>query len=225
MLFVVVSLHANSSELDVRWTGYKNQVLQHQSKIDGWCNQQKATGMMDLIYEVKPELCVEVGVFGGSSIYPTASALKFLGQGIVCAIDPWRHEDCLEGYDANDVNYQWWSKVDLEAIYQGFLRVLNRFHLQPYCHVMRMTGLEALNTFADGSIDILHIDGNHTKDSALSDAEMYLPKVKQGGYIWFDDVNWASTAQACQFLKQHCVKIEALSTDEYYLFHNVSPNN
>ena len=222
-LLLTTSLYPASPESDASWISYKRNVLQYQSQIEGWCNQGKATRMMDLIYEVKPELCVEVGVFGGSSIYPTASALKFLGQGVVCAIDPWMHSNCLEGYDVNDPNYQWWSKLNLESIYQGFLTVLSRFQLQPYCHVMRMTGLQALDEFADGSIDILHIDGNHTKDSALSDAEMYLPKVKKGGYIWFDDVNWASTANACQFLEENCVKDENRSTNEYYLFHNISP--
>jgi len=36
-------------------------------------------------------------------------------------------------------------------------------------------------------IDILHIDGNH-QDAALLDVELYFPKVKSGGYIWFDDI-------------------------------------
>ena len=217
-LLLTTSVYSASPESDATWVNYKKNVLQYQSQIEGWCNQGKATRMMDLIYEVQPKLCVEVGVFGGSSIYPTASALKFLGQGVVCAIDPWMHSNCLDGYDVNDPNYIWWSKVNLEGIYQGFLGVLSRFQLEPYCHVMRMTGVQALEEFSDESIDILHIDGNHTKDSALSDAEMYLPKVKKGGYIWFDDVNWASTTKACQYLKEHCVKDENRSTDEYFLF-------
>ncbi|VHO04980.1 class I SAM-dependent methyltransferase [Candidatus Rhabdochlamydia sp. T3358] len=199
------------------WEQYKKNVLFHQNTIPGWCCQEKAEHMMDLIYEVQPEICVEIGVFGGSSIYPTASALKFLKQGTIHAIDSWSSPDCVEGYASDDSNYQWWNKVDLEQVYLDFVNMLDHFRLSPYCAVMRMTGLKALDQFADESIDILHIDGNHTEDVALSDAQMYLPKVKKGGYIWFDDVNWLTTHRALEFLELHCTKDEMRSTNEYFL--------
>lgn len=200
------------------WEQYKDQVLLYQDNIPGWCCQGKAERMMDLVYEVKPEICVEIGVFGGSSIYPTASALKFLNQGTIYAIDSWSKLDCLEGYASDDTNYLWWNSINLENIYLDFMNMLDRFELSPYCMVMRTTGLKALDQFADESIDILHIDGNHTEDVALTDAQIYLPKVKKGGYIWFDDVNWLTTHKALEFLSLHCVKDEMYSTDEYYLF-------
>lgn len=208
------SAHANGME----WQLYQNQVLVHQKNIEGWCSREKATNMMDLIYEVEPDLCVEVGVFGGSSIYPTASALKFLNKGQVYAIDPWENMFCLEGYEADNPNYQWWSQIDLNKIYLGFLNLLHHFELTPYCTVLRMTGLEALEQFSDESIDILHIDGNHTEQSALSDVEHYFPKVKKGGYIWLDDTNWPTVDRAKEFLLATCTKIEQRSTKEYFLF-------
>ncbi len=203
---------------DVSWQSYQRKVLSHQTSVQGWCTEEKARRMMDLICEVKPQVCVEIGVFGGSSIYPTASALKFLKEGKVYAIDPWMNAYCLDGYAPDDANYQWWNSIDLDGIYRGFLGMLNRFQLKPYCMVMRMSALEALDYFADESIDILHIDGNHTEDVALSDAQMYFPKVKKGGYIWFDDANWSTTLPAKEFLILNCVKDETRSTDEYVLF-------
>jgi predicted O-methyltransferase YrrM len=200
------------------WLLYQNEVLSHQSSLQGWCTPEKARRMMDLIYEIKPEVCIEIGVFGGSSIYPTASALKFINRGRVYAIDPWMNSYCLDGYTDDNPNYQWWSRIDLNHIYHEFVNMLNYFQLTPYCTIMRMTGLLALDHFADESIDILHIDGNHTPDIALSDAEMYLPKVKKGGYIWLDDVNWPTTLLAREFLLATCMKDESRSTDEYFLF-------
>lgn len=190
----------------------------HQANICGWCTKEKGAQMMDLILEIQPDVCVEVGVFGGASVYPTASTLKFLKKGKIFAIDPWSNPECLEGYGPEDSNYQWWSTVDLENVYQGFMKMLSRFKLHSYCSVMRMTAKEALQYFDDESIDILHIDGNHTEDSSLSDAKMYLPKVKKGGYIWFDDANWNSTRQAWKFLTIFCEKDEMRSTSEYFLF-------
>lgn len=199
------------------WKTFQNGVLSYQSNIPGWCCPEKAIAMMDLIHEVRPEVCVEIGVFGGSSIYPTASALKFLNQGIVYAIDPWQTSSCIEGYTPENPNYQWWSHLDLEQIYLDFLKMLRRFQIHPYCEVLRMKSDEALSFFADESIDILHIDGNHTEEIALTDAQMYLPKVKKGGYIWFDDVNWPTTRFALAFLAPYCTKDEKRSTAHYVL--------
>jgi predicted O-methyltransferase YrrM len=200
------------------WLSYQNQVLSHQTKLEGWCTPEKARRMMDLIYEVKPEVCVEIGVFGGASIYPTASALKFLNHGQVYAIDPWMNSYCLDGYTQDNPNYQWWSRVDLDYIYLAFVNMLDYFQLSSYCTIMRMTGLIALDRFADESIDILHIDGNHTENIALGDVQMYLPKVKKGGYIWLDDANWPTTRLAQEFLLANCTRDESRSTDEYLLF-------
>jgi predicted O-methyltransferase YrrM len=186
------------------WSRFKQETLSHQFETGDWCSLEKAEKMMDLIYEVQPTTCVEIGVFSGSSIYPTAKALKYLKKGTVYAIDPWSREECLKGYDSNDPNYIWWNSIDLENIFHRFLSMLRKHRLESYCTPMRTTSEEALSHFADGSIDILHIDGNHTSDIALSDAEMWFPKVKSGGYIWFDDVNWTTTAKAVSYLKDHC---------------------
>ena len=184
------------------WQTFRERALVHQHEAEGWCCHEKAEKMMDLIYKVHPAVCVEIGVFGGSSIYPTAKALQYLDEGKVYAIDPWEKEECQEGYSPNDPNYIWWSSVDLGKIYKGFLSLLKRHRLENFCQPMKMNSQEALSFFADESIDILHIDGNHSAEVALADAQMWFPKVKSGGYIWFDDVNWASTRKATEYLSE-----------------------
>lgn len=218
---IACSLQPQSAVAFENWNQYQNEVLFYQSSIPGWCSEKKAKDMMDLIYEVHPEICVEIGVFGGSSIYPTANALKFLHRGKVYAIDSWNAPDCLQGYTSEDPNYQWWKSINLNHVYRDFVNMLEEFKLSPYCVVMRTTGLKALGQFANESIDILHIDGNHTEDAALNDAQMYLPKVKKGGYIWFDDVNWETTRKALEFMSLHCIKDEARSSNEYFLFRKI----
>lgn len=213
MMCVSISLFA-----DRDWTSYQKEVLSVQSNLPGWCTKEKAKKMMNLIYETRPEKCAELGVFGGSSVFPTASALKYLNHGVIYAIDPWSRAECLEGYSDQDPNYEWWGQINLEKIYQDFLTLLTRFHLDSYCVVMRTSGEDALKMFADGSIDILHIDGNHSEEIALKDAQMYLPKMKKGGYIWFDDVNWSTTRKAWEYLSLYCEKDEERSTNEYFLF-------
>lgn len=212
------SLTISLSSANLNWDDYVSEVLSHQANVPGWCTYDKAQKMMELIQEAHPTVCVEIGVFGGSSIYPTASALRYLGKGTVYAIDPWSNEECLKGYSEDDPNYIWWSQVDLEKIFTDFNNMLEHFGLTKFCDVLRMNSIDALSHFQDESIDVLHIDGNHTEQIALRDIQMYLPKLKKGGYLWFDDVNWTSTNKAVQYASEHCDFEYAVSNNSCILF-------
>ncbi|QZA58136.1 class I SAM-dependent methyltransferase [Candidatus Rhabdochlamydia porcellionis] len=218
MLLVSICPQRIIASENIEWISYQNQVLSHQEEILGWCSKTKAKRMMDLIYRVRPELCVEIGVFGGSSIYPTVSALKFLNHGKVIAIDPWNVFNCLEGYKPDSPKHQFWGRINQESVYLGFMQMLKNFALDSYCTVMRMPSLDGVHNFDDESIDILHIDGNHSENIALKDVQIYLPKVKKGGYIWFDDTDYPETHKAWKFLSLHCIKDENFSTKECFLF-------
>jgi len=190
--------------VDYDWEAFKTSILPHQKKFDGWCEEEKVYKMMDLIYDTHPSICVEIGVFGGSSVYPTAAALSYLKQGVIYAIDPWSKAACLEGYASDDANYKWWGSINLDSILRDFIAKMKLYGVHHRCTILRATSVDALSHFDDASIDILHIDGNHTEESALRDVLLYYPKVKSGGYIWFDDANWSSTAKAIAFLTEHC---------------------
>jgi predicted O-methyltransferase YrrM len=217
-LLTIITVSLNGYDLE--WDPYKQKALDYQDDkyIRGWCNPEKAEKMMDLIFDTHPKICVEIGVFGGSSIYPTACALKYLNEGKVHAIDPWSNEECTKGYSPTDPNYIWWNKVPQEEIYRGFKDMLHRYKLVPFCTILRMTSQQAVDQFQDETIDILHIDGNHTELVALKDVQLFLPKVKKGGYIWFDDTNWSSTKRAIMHLAEHCSFDETRSTKTCFLF-------
>lgn len=42
---------------------------------------------------------------------------------------------------------------------------------------------ETIKLFKDDTIDVLYIDGNHTKDGVMTDLKEFYPKIKKGGYI------------------------------------------
>lgn len=182
---------------------YVTSLLPH---LNGWCTPHKASALMELIYQTRPATVVEIGVFGGASLIPQALALQENGTGIIHGIDPWAVDSALEG-EQDQANIDWWKKVNLDAIMEDFhkalidAKVLRRVTIHP------VTSTAALSHFGPGSIQILHIDGCHSELSSVRDVRNWLPKVADGGYIWFDDTDWNSTAKAVALLESKCQRI------------------
>jgi predicted O-methyltransferase YrrM len=187
------------------WEAFRAKAIEEQKAFVGWCSPEKATNMMNLIHDHHAKLCVEVGVFAGCSFYPIVAALAFQQEGVVFAIDPWTSQVCVEGYQPTHHHYIRWSQIDLTKIFYGFLDKMHDQGMDPYYAIMRMSSAQAHAFFSDNSIDFLHIDGDHREASAISDVENWLPKVKSGGIICFDDAWWESTKKAVEMLLIECI--------------------
>ncbi|OGN64297.1 MAG: hypothetical protein A3E80_05565 [Chlamydiae bacterium RIFCSPHIGHO2_12_FULL_49_9] len=148
---------------------------------DSWCTKEKIHLLMDLVYVTRPETCVEIGAFSGSSILPVAATLKYLQHGFVDAIDVWSNAEAVRNMEAGDLNRNWWSWVNMEEVYGTFLARLAERSLTEYVRILRGTS-EAIAPLI-GEIDFLHLDGDYSEKGSLRDVELYLPKVRPGGYI------------------------------------------
>lgn len=185
--------------------------------VEGWCSAEKSRSLAETILHGEFRRALEIGVFGGSSLLPQAMAFQHLGSGIVYGIDPWTKDAALEEMK-EQVHVDWWSKnVDLDEIHRHCLGHVLRLGLEPHCMLIRDKAEHVVDLFEDGSIDLLHIDGNHSEALSYKDAVLYLPKVKIGGVIYFDDVDWreegaVTTHKAMEHLLAHgCEKIGALA--------------
>lgn len=146
-----------------------------------WCSEEKVRLLMDLVYVTQPRVCVEIGVLTGSSILPVAATLAYLEQGSVMAIDAWSNAIAIRNMDLDDPNRAWWSTVDMEGAYKLFESRLSLYGLINYCDVIREDSKSAAKLVEE--IDFLHLDGDYTEKGSLEDVQIYLPKVKPGGYI------------------------------------------
>lgn len=178
---------------------------------EGWCWPEKAIAMASLVLETQPELVVEIGVFGGRSLLPQALALQKLNHGRIVGIDPWGHEAARECDQVEETN-AWWSALNLHHIHTEFIDHLWRLKLHWRCIVIRSTADESSHLFGEESIDILHIDGNHTEEVSCRDVSTWLSKVKSKGHIWFDDTHWESTQKALGLLAKDCEIIRDVGT-------------
>lgn len=158
--------------------------------VPGWCTYEKACVLAELVTTYKPKIYVEIGVFGGRSLFPIALAMKEINFGQCIGIDPWTKDACMEDMH-EPANRDWWSNVNLDSIYDEFVRNFERLDIARRCGYYRAKSADLVGDFTDGSIGMLHIDGNHSSKPAMEDARLWLPKVEPNGVIVLDDINWA----------------------------------
>ena len=131
----------------------------------------------DLIACTKPSLVVELGTHYGESYFSFCQAIQ--QQEISCrafAVDTWKGDSQTGLYS---------SAVFAEV------SAHNAEHYGSFSTLLPMSFDEALSCthFADGTIDLLHLDGCHTYDAIKHDFEGWLPKVAAGGIILIHDIS------------------------------------
>ena len=206
----VATALANLPSIDSAFTpeapgDYLARIVSVNQSLAGWCIPQKAMDLAHLILRRQPAVVVELGVFGGRSLLPQIMACSYAGFGVVYGIDAWSRTAALEGMDASKeqdrAHIEWWGKVDLDGVRAGCSKAIEALP-SAWSHTVIMQGRSELIAplFKGESIDVLHIDGNHTELASCRDVRLWFPRVKPGGFIWFDDAAWASVGAALGIL-------------------------
>lgn len=193
----------------------KQKITLAVATLEGWCTQEKAEYIAELVLNNKPVRVVEIGVFGGKSVIPMALAAKQYG-GRVWAIDPWSKQAALEGSISIE-DAQWWgSVVNLDFIYSGFVGAVNKFDLLSTIATLRMTDEQAIHHFEDESIGVLHVDGNHTPEVSRRYITQWGAKIKPGGYLIMDDTDWPSQAETLKLIESQYQLVKAFPSWAVY---------
>ncbi len=128
-----------------------------------------------IVDALRPDRFVELGTQSGNSYAAFAQAVAALQLPTACyAIDTWRG-DVHTGAYREEVFNRWRDYHDRR--FSGFSTLI------------RATFDEAVTRFADGSIDLLHIDGYHTFDASRHDFAKWLPKMSRRGVVLIHDIN------------------------------------
>lgn len=128
-----------------------------------------------LIAVMRPRTLVELGVYSGISYLTFCQAAVAHNVSMrMWGVDTWQGDAHAGIYDG-----------------QTILNTLRNQHDARYGHfstLLQKTFDEALEDIADGSIDLLHIDGLHTYEAVRHDFETWQPKLSERAVVLFHDI-------------------------------------
>ena len=127
-----------------------------------------------LVSVLRPRQIVELGAFHGYSYFVFCQAVAALGLECRChAVDTWQG-------DAHAGFYR-------ENVFKS-VAVQNEKYAR-FSDLKRMTFDAACGSFADSSIDLLHIDGLHTYNAVAHDFATWRTKLSDRAVVLFHDTN------------------------------------
>lgn len=177
--------------------------------MEGWCTPDRCCEMADRILETKAAVCVDIGVFAGRSTIAMGFAAREIGIAKVYGIDPWKIETAIEG-DNVEENARWWRESsNLEEMHKQTMHSIWAHRLDEWITIIRNGSQYAHGLF--GVIDFINIDGCHTELASCRDVNLYLPKLRSGSYLTFDDSDWATTQPALRLIEEQCDLIRTMN--------------
>ena len=135
-------------------------------------NDEEARFYCDEIRKLPPNaVIVEVGVWMGAMTVKAAQAAL---EGSALAY--WAVDHFLGSPDLKNPHGP-------AAIEREFRDAIQKAGLDILVSLMRKPSLEAAKEFTDGSLDMVFIDGDHTKPAVLADIGAWWPKLRMGGVL------------------------------------------
>lgn len=126
-----------------------------------------------IIGALRPRVFVELGTHSGTSYAAFCEAVIRSGAPTRCyAVDTWLGDPQAGRYTDDIYN-------DLNAF--------NLVRYGSFSTLLRKTFDAARDDLADGSVDLLHIDGLHTYEAVKHDFDTWLPKLSDSAVVLFHD--------------------------------------
>lgn len=176
-------------------------LYRHANTIPGMCDDDKLRALVEIFRSAPTGDVVEIGSWWGKSAFILAHLAHAHSIGALLCVDPWSDAHLVQGEALVDRSSAMVSAQDAFEIFQ--------MNLLPYCglgvNYIRAASVDAAaayqsrlvvdnpgfgRTTFQGSISVLHIDGNHSFAAVLADVQAWAGKVVAGGWIVLDDYVW-----------------------------------
>ncbi|WP_338763651.1 class I SAM-dependent methyltransferase [Massilia sp. METH4] len=199
-------------------------LFRHANVIPGMSDNEKIGALYEIARRCPPGDLVEIGTAFGKSAFVLANLARHYRLGKLLCIDPWQPEFVVQNDDGGLVD-SCREKYD----YDQALRVFE-INLLPYSdgdvNYLRMPSFEAVELYRagtpvesptfgqtryQGGIALLHVDGNHSYESASQDVRQWSEFIVPGGWLVVDDYVWpygdGPQRAGDDFLREHAARI------------------
>jgi predicted O-methyltransferase YrrM len=140
------------------------------TRAHGWLSDAQGEALFTAASAPHPGAIVEIGSWQGRSTIWLAVGAGLSGRRVF-AVDP--HEGSREDPSART--------------YDQFIENLRAADVLRVVTPLVMRSSEAV-AHVTGAVGLLFVDGDHSIDAARADAELWLPRVQEGGTVMFHDV-------------------------------------
>ena len=193
-------------------------LFRHAESIPGMCDHEKTRALCELFRHAPQGDVVEIGSWWGKSAFVLSRLASCFKVGKLLCVDPWSNEHLIQ----NDEK----GLVDRVPVNADEALTVFQLNLLPYANgavnYLRLPSVEAAveyrrslrvsteafgETTYSGRIAVLHVDGNHSYESANADVQAWADLVVPGGWIIIDDYIWpygdGPQRVADAFIEQH----------------------
>jgi hypothetical protein len=194
---------------------HKATLLQTVPTMNGWCDPRKANHVFDTVYQHDAKVCVELGVFAGRSLiaFGLAQAKRAEDPRTYPYYLRSRHMGSAIGYEETTIRRtpSGGQVLTTRQSKAECMRVSADLKISKHVSLLHMSTVNAYPQIKD-PIDMLHIDGNHSRWDSVRDVTLWVDRVRPGGIIYFDDEDWNTTGNAQELLLLKCDKLTELKT-------------
>lgn len=191
----------------------EKQIRQWCDTLPGWCTFEKAMRLYQLAFDAITEIphpyhvSLELGVFGGRSLFPIALAHKHAMRGCAIGIDTWDNVAPLSD-ENNKANNEWWATVPIGEVREQCYRDRDHFKLMDRCRLFTVRTTDPDMVFlVQGKLILIHQDSSHNFSTIKAELDAWASHLAPGGYWVTDDNDWPETKEGYALLPEYGLEL------------------
>ena len=197
----IAELAASPATRDAPCAAETAGYLRAAMSIPGESYEIKLLALMEAARRAPAGDIVEIGCLFGRTAALLAMMNSRYGIGHVLCVDPWSLKSTEQGHEelqAASQGFDWGTfrrifEVNVAPFAQGrlnYIHALSSDGAKLYAARREIETETFGKTSYEGAMGLLHIDGNHEYEHVLADVRDWVPHVKPGGWLVFDDYEW-----------------------------------